>query len=69
VIFSFLKKSISVERLFDRLEVDVVGTGVGLVLVKRIIEIHDAEIWVESDVVGQGSVFCFTLPAKGEEDS
>lgn len=48
--------------LFERLDVRVDGTGVGLALVKRIIEVHGGEIWVESDGLGQGSRFMFTLP-------
>jgi PAS domain S-box-containing protein len=48
--------------LFERLDVKVDGTGVGLALVKRIIEVHGGEIWVESDGQGQGSRFMFTLP-------
>jgi signal transduction histidine kinase len=50
-------------RLFDRLEADVQGTGVGLALVKRIIDIHNGDIWIESQGNGQGCCFCFTLPA------
>ena len=52
-------------RLFDRLETEVQGTGVGLALVKRIIDIHDGDIWIESEGNGQGCCFCFTLPAHG----
>ncbi len=37
------------------------GTGLGLALVKRIVEAHDARVDVESQV-GQGSVFSFELP-------
>ena len=48
--------------LFDRLDNSVPGTGVGLALVKRIIEIHDGNIWIESQGDGQGCCFCFTLP-------
>lgn len=48
--------------LFDKLEANSEGTGVGLALVKRIIEIHEGRIWVESDGLGNGSTFCFVLP-------
>lgn len=48
--------------LFDKLEPNSEGTGVGLALVKRIIEIHEGRIWVESDGLGNGSTFCFVLP-------
>lgn len=51
--------------LFDRLDNAVPGTGVGLALVKRIIEIHDGSIWIESEGDGQGCCFCFTLPVTG----
>lgn len=47
--------------VFDRLNVEVPGSGVGLSLVKRIIEAHGGRIWVESEGEGYGSVFCFTL--------
>ena len=49
--------------LFERLEPEASeGTGIGLTLVKRIVEIHGGRVWVESEGRGRGSTFCFTLP-------
>jgi len=49
-------------ELFERLSQDVEGTGVGLTLVKRIVEVHGGTIWVESDGLGHGCSILFTLP-------
>jgi len=51
--------------LFERLDPAVEGTGIGLAIVKRIIELEGGRIWVESEGEGKGSTFCFVLP--GEE--
>ena len=49
--------------LFERLDTGSDGTGIGLAIVQRIVQIHGGRVWVESSgVPGEGSSFCFTLP-------
>jgi signal transduction histidine kinase len=49
-------------NLFEKLNPAIEGTGIGLALVKRIVEVHGGKVWVESEGLGKGSIFCFTIP-------
>jgi signal transduction histidine kinase len=50
--------------LFNKLDPHTDGTGVGLALVKRIIEVHGGKIWIESKGDGQGATFCFIIASR-----
>lgn len=47
--------------LFDKLDPQSEGTGVGLAIVKRIVEVHGGKLTVSSEA-GKGTTFFFTLP-------
>jgi len=63
------------KEIFDRFlrmhKGAVVGTGLGLTIVKKIVEMHDGRVWVEDNPEG-GSIFYVTLPkhlpVKGGEE-
>jgi PAS domain S-box-containing protein len=48
--------------LFHKLNAKSEGTGIGLSLVKRIVEVHGGRVFVESEGKGRGATFVFTLP-------
>nr|MBP8793963.1 PAS domain S-box protein [Lutibacter sp.] len=52
-------------QIFQRLESrdNLEGTGIGLTLVKRIIQLYNGEIWITS-TINKGTTFHFTIPIK-----
>src|SRR5919201_2771115 len=59
------------QRIFDEFQQTEAGieqregTGLGLALSKRLVELHGGRIWLDSEI-GKGSTFFFTLPARAQ---
>ncbi|EAS20801.1 histidine kinase/response regulator [Flavobacteria bacterium BBFL7] len=48
-------------NVFQKLENDVNSSGIGLSIVKKVVELYQGKIWVESEL-DRGTTFYFTLP-------
>ncbi len=53
-------------ELFYKVDKSSKGTGAGLAIVKRIIEVHGGRMWIESEK-GKGCTVCFTIPKIGKK--
>jgi len=74
LVFSVADNGIGIDRryadqifgLFKRLHSreDYPGSGIGLAICQRIIEQYGGRIWLEKSSPGEGSTFCFSVPAR-----
>lgn len=65
------KRLKKVFRLFYRVSRKAGGTGLGLFIVKMVVQAHKGKVWAESDGLGEGAVMNVLLPARapGGEDA
>ncbi len=55
------KKFGKIERVGPKMDIDIEGSGLGLYISKEIIDLHEGNIWVESEGRNKGSIFYFKL--------
>ena len=54
--------------IFEKINPKTEGSGIGLAIVKRIVEFHSGQVWASSEGLGQGTTMNFTLPNEKTPD-